>query len=89
MSTVPNQGGTSAKESGSTSCQHTTQHQSTSGVFLGTWIEVKVAEGSRVVCSVCGKLFEQIKSDEEILAAYLEQQLRLACPGCGESPFLG
>ena len=26
---------------------------------------------------------------EEMQAAYLEQQRRLACPGCGESPFLG
>jgi hypothetical protein len=25
----------------------------------------------------------------ELEALYLEQQKRLACPGCGESPFLG
>lgn len=29
------------------------------------------------------------KSDAELYQAYLQQQRRLACPGCGEEPFLG
>ncbi len=28
-------------------------------------------------------------SQEELHRLYLEQQRRLACPGCGEAPFLG
>jgi len=28
-------------------------------------------------------------SQEEMRRLYLEQQRRLACPGCGEAPFLG
>jgi len=28
-------------------------------------------------------------SQEEMRRRYLEQQRRLACPGCGEAPFLG
>jgi len=28
-------------------------------------------------------------SQEEMHKLYLEQQRRLACPGCGEEPFLG
>ena len=28
-------------------------------------------------------------SQEEMQRRYLEQQRRLACPGCGEEPFLG
>ncbi len=28
-------------------------------------------------------------SQEEMRSRYLEQQRRLACPGCGEEPFLG
>ena len=27
-------------------------------------------------------------SDDELRARYLEQQARLACPGCGEEPFI-
>lgn len=29
------------------------------------------------------------ETQEAYCRAYLEQQARLACPGCGESPFLG
>ena len=28
-------------------------------------------------------------SQDELRRRYVEQQKRLACPGCGESPFLG
>jgi hypothetical protein len=31
----------------------------------------------------------QQHSQEEMRRLYLEQQQRLACPGCGEEPFLG
>jgi len=31
----------------------------------------------------------QKPSQEEMQRLYLEQQRRLACPGCGEEPFLG
>mgnify|MGYP003110207333 CR=1 FL=1 len=29
------------------------------------------------------------QSPDDMTAAYLQQQRRLACPGCGEEPFLG
>ncbi len=31
----------------------------------------------------------QQPSQEEMQRRYLQQQQRLACPGCGEEPFLG
>jgi len=31
----------------------------------------------------------QQPSQEEMRRRYLQQQQRLACPGCGEEPFLG
>jgi len=42
-------------------------------------------------CNFCGVRYgKHNPSDEEtVRRAYLEQQRRLACPGCGEEPFLG
>ncbi len=62
-------------------------------MVLGSWIEVEMGSSVRIECMACGELYgviERIKmTAEEMQAAYLEQQRRLACPGCGESPFLG
>jgi hypothetical protein len=75
-------------------CNHTLHHKDPAGKLEGTWIETSGAYGIRVSCRVCGKFFgyhpkESDRTDEELYKAYLEQQRRLACPGCGEEPFLG
>jgi len=36
-----------------------------------------------------GVIERRTMSLDEMQAAYIEQQRRLACPGCGEEPFLG
>ncbi|MDZ4850389.1 MAG: hypothetical protein SGI77_13975 [Pirellulaceae bacterium] len=75
-------------------CNHTLHHRDEDGTPLGSWIESTGVYGIRVTCRVCDKFFgylpnEQGRSDQELYEAYLEQQRRLACPGCGEEPFLG
>lgn len=75
-------------------CNHTLHHKDDSGRLAGTWIETNGPYGTRVSCRVCGKFFgyhpnEAKRTDDELYKAYLEQQRRLACPGCGEEPFLG
>ncbi len=46
---------------------------------------------SKISASSQEPLIDEAKpiSQEEIRRLYLEQQRRLACPGCGEEPFLG
>ncbi|MDZ4849728.1 MAG: hypothetical protein SGI77_10565 [Pirellulaceae bacterium] len=75
-------------------CNHTLHYRDPNGNPLGSWIESNGVYGMRVACRVCDKFFgylpnEQGRSDQEMYEAYLEQQRRLACPGCGEEPFLG
>ncbi len=73
------------------SCQHTPCHKSENGQMQGTWVEIRVDSITYVACNICGAKFGTVANanDEMIRQAYLEQQRRLACPGCGESPFLG
>jgi len=73
-------------------CNHTNQLSDGSGQPLGSWIATDTKDGIRYSCDGCGKLFgyqPNKKSDAEMYQAYLAQQRRLACPGCGEEPFLG
>ena len=74
-------------------CDHTVQHVDQDGKMLGSWIESTEEYGVRVACRICNKLYgyrprEDGRTDKQLYEAYLEQQRRLACPGCGESPFL-
>lgn len=49
-------------------------------------------EKQSVACTRCGGLTESKPTEaekERLKKLYLEQQKRLSCPGCGESPFLG
>ena len=75
-------------------CDHTLHHRGQDGKPIGSWIESKGPYGIRIACRVCDKLFgykpkEAGRTEDELYEAYLEQQRRLACPGCGEEPFLG
>ena len=75
-------------------CNHTLHHRDQVGSLTGSWVESTGPYGVRVACGVCDKFFgyqpnEAGRSDMALYAAYLEQQRRLACPGCGEEPFLG
>lgn len=93
MATVCNHGGANSDGTNNTECDHTADHKNAAGVQLGSWIEVDMGNKIRIECVACKKLYGVIErramSPEEMQAAYLEQQRRLACPGCGESPFLG
>ena len=75
-------------------CDHTLHHRDQNGKLNGSWIETVGPCGVRVACRVCDRLFgykpkEAGRTDDELYEAYLEQQRRRACPGCGEEPFLG
>ncbi len=93
MATVCNHGGADSERTKGTKCNHTADHKNAAGVLLGSWIEVEIGSTIRIECVACKKLYGVIErktmSPEEMQAAYLEQQRRLACPGCGEEPFLG
>ena len=93
MASVCNHGGPGNEGSDLERCNHTVNHKSAAGELLGTWIEVRVEAAVRIECRVCGDLHGVIEkkrtTQEELHAAYLLQQRRLACPGCGEEPFLG
>ena len=85
------------EESGNDSqtvCDHTPHHRDQDGRPIGSWAESTGPYGVRVACQVCDKLFGYMpndagRTDQELHEAYLEQQRRRACPGCGEEPFLG
>ncbi len=73
-------------------CDHTTQLIDERGQPLGSWTAADTKDGIRYSCGGCGKLYgyqPNKKSDAEMYQAYLEQQRRRACPGCGEDAFLG
>jgi len=92
MTTTPNQGGQTSKESQALVCHHTENHKNGAGELLGTWIEIQIDDGVLVQCRICNMHYGVIKNpskDDAMLQAYLLQQRRLSCPGCGENPFLG
>lgn len=74
------------------SCHHTDHCHHDDGRLAGTWTYQVTNSGSRVVCRECGIPYGQVAdpdSQSQMRKAYLEQQRRRACPGCGEEPFLG
>lgn len=92
MNTTPNQGEHSSQEPQVSVCNHTETHKNGSGELLGTWIEIPIDDGILVKCCVCSLQYGVIKQpskDDVMLKAYLQQQSRRSCPGCGEDPFLG
>ncbi len=75
-------------------CEHNIEAIDREGRTTGSWTIEQSGKAQRVVCRVCGKFYgyidtcSQAKKQEQMRQAYLEQQRRLACPGCGEEPFL-
>jgi hypothetical protein len=76
-------------------CDHTLHAIDDQGQATGSWTVERSGKAERVICRVCGKFYgyidacRQSKKQEQMRRAYLEQQRRLSCPGCGEEPFLG
>ena len=73
-------------------CDHTLHLSDANGTPTGSWSANSTRDGIYYSCACCGKLYgyqPNKKSDAEMYQAYLEQQRRLACPGCGEEPFMG
>ena len=89
MATIPNQGGQTRTDSDVTHCNNTLQHKNAAGTLLGSWIEIPNDSGLRVECRYCKKFYGNILLSADAQKAYAEQQRRLSCPGCGESPFAG
>ena len=91
MSRTSNQGGSNNSKGMPQSCQHVEQAKSPEGQLLGSWIEIEIDTVIYTACNFCGVRFgkHDLSDKEAGRRAYLEQQRRLACPGCGEEPFLG
>lgn len=75
-------------------CDHTLQALNSAGQPTGSWVIEEKGGVRRVVCGVCGKVYGRLSVDNQrqkmtANEAYLQQQQRRACPGCGEDPFLG
>lgn len=74
-------------------CDHTLKAIDETGVTTGSWVIRETGAIRRVECGVCGKFYGRIPTNpndqKRANQAYLEQQRRRACPGCGEEPFLG
>ena len=73
-------------------CNHMSHLSDANGQPTGSWIAKITNDGIRYSCGCCGSFYgyqPDKKSDAELYQAYLQQQRRLACPGCGEEPFLG
>lgn len=73
-------------------CDHTIELHDQHGQIRGSWKGEETAHGIRYSCRHCGKFYgyqPNKDSEEAMYRAYLEQQRRLNCPGCGESPFVG
>ena len=78
-------------------CNHTPFPVDPNGATTGSWIIDYQGDTARIVCEICRRFYgylptaEGKRHDEEarLRQAYLEQQRRLSCPGCGEEPFLG
>lgn len=75
-------------------CDHTLHLRDQQGRRIGSWAEERTEHGVRVACRYCGKFYgycdpKREPTPEQLRQAYLEQQRRRSCPGCGEEPFLG
>ena len=73
-------------------CDHTLHLSDANGTPTGSWSASSTNDGIHYSCACFGKLYgyqPNKKSDAEMYQAYLEQQRRLSCPGCGEEPFMG
>ncbi len=75
-------------------CDHTIEALDSAGQPTGSWVVQTEGGVTRVVCGVCGKLYGRLDAGDKrqklsASQAYLLQQQRRACPGCGEEPFLG
>jgi len=73
-------------------CNHTLHISTKDGKPTGSWVANETRDGIRYSCGCCGKFYgiqPDKKADVDLYKAYIEQQRRLACPGCGEEPFLG
>lgn len=75
-----------------TQCDHTLHAIDNNGQTTGTWVVREVGGVRRVACGSCGKVYGRLHTaphaDSESRKRYEEQQRRLACPGCGEDPFI-
>ena len=73
-------------------CNHTLHAHDEHGRLTGSWTHKETEHGVRVVCRECGRLYGQLGTadlQKKMRAAYIQQQRRRGCPGCGEEPFLG
>ncbi len=73
-------------------CDHTIELFDQQGRIRGSWIGEDSPDGTRYSCRHCGKFygFQPNKTSQDAMyQAYLEQQRRLNCPGCGDGPFIG
>ncbi len=73
-------------------CDHAIQLIDQHGKIRGSWMGEDSQNGTRYSCRHCGKFYgyQPNKTSQEAMhQAYLEQQRRLNCPGCGDSPFMG
>ncbi len=91
MSRTPNQVGSDSTRRIPQRCNHLEQVKSLDGQLLGSWVEIEIDKVIYTACTYCGVRYGKHNPPDEEAArrAYLEQQRRLACPGCGEEPFLG
>lgn len=72
-------------------CDHTIELFDRNGRLRGSWIGDDSPNGIRYSCQHCSKFYgyqPDKKSQEAMYQAYLEQQRRLNCPGCGDGPFM-
>lgn len=76
-------------------CDHTLHLTDADGRPIGSWHEEPTREGVRLACRRYGRLFgyrlnaTAAARQERMWRAYVEQQRRMNCPGCGDEPFLG
>ena len=73
-------------------CDHTIELFDQYGKIRGSWKGEDSPSGIRYSCRNCGKFYgyqPDKKAQEAMYQAYLEQQRRLNCPGCGDGPFTG
>ncbi len=73
-------------------CDHTIELFDQQGRVRGSWVGEDSPNGIRYSCRKCGKFYgyqPNKHSKEAMYQAYLEQQRRLNCPGCGDGTFMG
>ncbi len=73
-------------------CDHTIELFDQHGKIRGSWKGEDSPNGIRYSCRHCEKFYgyqPHKNSQEAMHQAYLEQQRRLNCPGCGDGPFMG